>query len=79
MSADEMIAHGRAVRQVFSEFENEVESGMSMRQVVTLASIIEKETGALREGPHLRGLSQQAEKGHQATERPDGHLRDIGV
>jgi len=48
MSADEMIARMvERFRQVFSEFEFEVEkSGMSMRKIVTLASIIEKETGA---------------------------------
>ena len=48
MSADEMIARMvERFRKVFSEFEFEVEkSGMSMRKVVTLASIIEKETGA---------------------------------
>src|SRR3990170_8979815 len=48
MSADEMIARMvERFRKVFSEFEFEQEkSGMSMRKVVTLASIIEKETGA---------------------------------
>lgn len=48
MSADEMIARmAERFRQVFAEFESEAESkGMSTRKVITLASIIEKETGA---------------------------------
>lgn len=48
MSADEMISRMvERFRQVFSEFENDLErSGMSMGKAVTLASIIEKETGA---------------------------------
>lgn len=48
MSADEMIARmAERFRQVFAEFESEAESkGLSTRKVITLASIIEKETGA---------------------------------
>ncbi len=50
-SADEMI--GRMVenfKRVYAAYEGEAKaSGLSMRKVVTLASIIEKETGALEE------------------------------
>lgn len=48
MSADEMIARMvERFRRVFSEFEYDLEkSGMTMKKVITLASIIEKETGA---------------------------------
>lgn len=48
MSADEIIARmAERFRKVFAEFEHEAEKkGMSVRKVVTLASIIEKETGA---------------------------------
>ncbi len=51
MSADEMISRMvERFRQVFSEFENDLEkSGMTMGKAVTLASIIEKETGASSE------------------------------
>lgn len=51
MSADEMISRMvERFRKVFSEFENDLEkSGMPMRKVITLASIIEKETGATSE------------------------------
>lgn len=47
MSADEMIARmAERFRMVFAEFESEAErKGMSARKVITLASIIEKETG----------------------------------
>lgn len=47
MSADEMISRMvERFRKVFSEFEYDLEkSGMSMGKAVTLASIIEKETG----------------------------------
>lgn len=48
MSADEMIARMvERFRKVFAEFEFDAQSsGMSMRKIITLASIIEKETGA---------------------------------
>lgn len=54
MSADEMIARmAERFARVYAEFEAEAaDRGMSMRKVVTLASIIEKETGA----PSERGL-----------------------
>lgn len=51
MSADDMIARmaGR-FKKVYSEFEHEASArGMSMRKAVTLASIIEKETGSADE------------------------------
>lgn len=48
MSADEMIKRMTdKFKAVYSELENDVKkSGMSMKKAVTLASIIEKETGA---------------------------------
>lgn len=47
-SADEMIARMvERFKKVYAEYEDEARArGMSMRKVVTLASIIEKETGA---------------------------------
>lgn len=48
MSADDIIKRmSDKFKAVYSEFENDVKkSGMSMKKAVTLASIIEKETGA---------------------------------
>ena len=47
-SADDMIARmAEKFKKVYAEYEDEAKArGMSMRKVVTLASIIEKETGA---------------------------------
>lgn len=58
MSADEMIARMvERFRKVFAEFEFDVEtSGMSMRKIITLASIIEKETGAPSERPLISAV-----------------------
>ena len=58
MSADELIARMvERFRKVFAEFEFDVEaSGMSMRKIITLASIIEKETGAPSERPLISAV-----------------------
>jgi len=58
MSADELIARmAERFRKVFAEFEFDAQSsGMSMRKIITLASIIEKETGAPAERPLISAV-----------------------
>lgn len=58
LSADEMISKMVSnFRKVYSEFEDEARKArMSMRKVVTLASIIEKETGAPSERELIAGV-----------------------
>ncbi|MCL4873619.1 endolytic transglycosylase MltG [bacterium] len=58
LSADEMISRMVSkFKKVYSEFEDEArEEGLSMRKVVTLASIIEKETGAPSEREIIAGV-----------------------
>jgi UPF0755 protein len=87
---------GRMVDKYSSVFTDAMRSraqqmGMTEREVVTLASIIEKETGAPeerhREGDGrargetagLGGIPQSPEKRIQAADRPDGHLRPKGL
>ena len=51
--------------------------GLNVHEVVTLASIIEKETGAPEERPPDRfGVSQPIAKRHAPGNRPHRHLRD---
>lgn len=58
MSADEIIARmAERFKRVYAEYEKEAaSSGMSMRKIVTLASIIEKETGAHSERDLISGV-----------------------
>lgn len=58
VSADEIIAAmTERFRRVYAEFEHEAEEkGMSIKKVMTLASIIEKETGAPSERPLISAV-----------------------
>ncbi len=67
---------GRFREVISPELERIAEKGLTVRQVVTLASIVELETAHRRRAPpHRRGLPQPAPDGDAAADRPLGHLR----
>ena len=67
---DSSVCTDKTVRQTAEE------NAALVAQVLTLASLIEKEARASEHALRFRGVSQSSQAKHEAAIRPYGHLRD---